>query len=44
MINKSIEINNGNSIKLLKITSDLIGHKYGEFHSSKKLKRYKNEK
>ena len=45
MINEEIEVSNGKTTKLIKITTDHIGHRVGEFYDSKKTPRYKrNEK
>ena len=43
MINTSIEISNGNSLRVLKITKDHVAHKLGEFFPSKKVAIYKKK-
>jgi len=43
MINKSYSVHNGNSYKTIKITRDHVGHKIGEFYSSKKVCIYKKK-
>lgn len=41
MINTNFELSNGNSLRVLKITKDHVGHKLGEFFPSKKVAIYK---
>ena len=41
MLNKSYKVHNGKSYRDIKITSDHIGHRLGEFFSTKTRARYK---
>ena len=41
MLNKSYKIHNGISYREVKITADHIGHRLGEFFSTKTRARYK---
>lgn len=43
MINKSYSVHNGNNYKTIKITRDHVGHKIGEFFSSKKVSVFKKK-
>ena len=43
MINKSYSVHNGQDYKTIKITRDHVGHKIGEFFSSKKVCVYKKK-
>ncbi len=43
MINSSYELSNGNSLRVLNITKDHVGHKLGEFFPSKKVAIYKKK-
>lgn len=41
MLNKRYKLHNGKEYRELKITSDHVGHRLGEFFSSKSRARYK---
>ena len=43
MLNKSYKIHNGKSYRDIKITADHIGHRLGEFFSTKTRARYKKQ-
>ena len=44
MINEEIKVHNGNSYKLIKITSLHVGHRLGEFYHTKITPRFKGGK
>jgi len=44
MIDKSIEIHNGNSYKTIKISIDHVGHRLGEFYSTRHVPTFKVKK
>jgi small subunit ribosomal protein S19 len=43
-INKKVNIYNGNKFILVKITNDMIGHKFGEFALTRQLYVFKGKK
>ena len=44
MIDKSFVVENGNSSRTIKITSDHVGHRLGEFYNSRISPVYKTKK
>ncbi len=44
MVDQSIEVHNGNTYKTIKITTEHVGHRLGEFHNTTITPIFKTKK